>query len=160
MECMDVATNMFKNVHKYVRQILNYSSTVFAIIIYMKYFFLRCLIYLNSHISALWYLKDFYVKLKNSIKEPSINHLPSQVYLNSTIQGIRHYSCWVVIVRFIIYLCNFGRRIKRKIKVNLWQTENKIRFSYFSAQPNIILLLFHISQDFIGQIMRMSKFSQ
>ena len=31
---------------------------------------------------------------------------------------------------------------------------------FFSAQPSIISLLFHISQDFIGQITRMSKFSQ
>ena len=30
----------------------------------------------------------------------------------------------------------------------------------FSAQPSIILLLSHISQDSIGQIARMSKFSQ
>ena len=28
------------------------------------------------------------------------------------------------------------------------------------AQPSIISLLFHISQEFIGQITRMSKFSQ
>ena len=31
---------------------------------------------------------------------------------------------------------------------------------FFAAQPSIILVVFHISQDFIGQITRMSKFSQ
>ena len=31
---------------------------------------------------------------------------------------------------------------------------------FLSAQPIIILVLSHISQDFIGQITRMAKFSQ
>ena len=31
---------------------------------------------------------------------------------------------------------------------------------FFSAQPSRISVLFHISQDFIGQLTRMSKFSQ
>ena len=41
------------------------------------------------------------------------------------------------------------RMILREIHV----TENK-------PQPSIISVLFHISQDFIGQITRISKFSQ
>ena len=81
----------------------------------------------------------------------ALGYLLKNIFISLLLFSQFHWqlTLWISI-RFYPNSCSF---MTKKNAVNFLKSPH----NFFSAQPSIIWLLFHISQDFIGQIWRMSK---